>query len=87
MKKLGKNETAGLLYHSKKDGLSSRVLWEKCKNHKETIILAETDKNSVIGVYCPEKLENTTKMKDSDGYKGWKDSDKPFLFYCEDNQI
>ena len=81
LKKLGKNCAAELLYYSKRDGLSSKTLWEKCKNHNETITLVETDKNSVIGVYCSEKWEDTTKMKSSDGFEGCKDSGKTFLFY------
>ena len=67
LKKLKKNGTAELLYHLKRDGLSPETWWKKCENHKETITLVQTDKNSVIGVYCSEKLEDTTKMKDSDG--------------------
>ena len=73
LKKLGKNDPAELLYYSKRDGLSSETLWERCKNHNETITLVETDKNSVIGVYCSEKLEDTTNMKSSDGEEDCKD--------------
>ena len=73
LKKFGSNGAAKLLYYSKRDGLNSKTLWEKCKNHNETITLVETDKNSVIGFYCSENLEDTTNMKDSEGYKGWKD--------------
>ena len=81
MKDIGKNGTAELLYHAERDGLSSETLWEKCQSHKEAITLVQTDKNSVIGVYCSEKWEDTSKMKSSDGYKGFKDSGKTFLFY------
>ncbi len=89
LKKLGKNGDAVLLYQAIRDGLSSETLWANCKNHKETIVLVQTDLNSVIGCYCPEKWENTTEMKSSFGCPGYKDitSDKPFLFYCLDNQI
>ena len=73
LKKIGKNEAAELLYHSNRDGLSSETLWEKCKNHNETITLVQTDLNSVIGLFCSEKWENTANMKSSDGYVGRKD--------------
>ena len=48
------------------------VFLEKCQNHNETISLVQTDKNTVIGFYCSEKLEDTTNMRDSRGYKGYK---------------
>ena len=68
LKKLGKNGEAELLYQASRDGLSSETLWAKCQNHKETIALVQTDLNSVIGCYCPEKWENTTEMKMSVGW-------------------
>jgi hypothetical protein len=70
LKKLGKNGEAELLYHAKRDGLSSKTLWAKCQNHKKTIALVQTDLNSVIGCYCPEKWENTKGMKNSYGLMG-----------------
>ena len=85
LKKLGKNGASKLLYYSKRDGLSSKTLWEKCKKHNETITLVQTDKNSVIGVYCSEKWEDTTNMKSSDGLKGYKDSCKTLIFYWVGN--
>ena len=81
LKKFGSNGAAKLLYYSKRDGLSSKTLWEKCKKHNETITLVQTDKNSVIEVYCSEKWEDTTNMKSSNDFEGCKDSGKTFLFY------
>ena len=43
----------------------------------------------MIGFYCPDKWENTSRKRDSYGDAGWKEivSGKPFLFYCLNNQI
>ena len=48
----------------------------------------QTDKNSVIGGYCPDLWEDTTGKKSSNGWSG-KDivSGKPFLFYWVNGQI
>ena len=48
----------------------------------------QTDKNLVIGGYCPDQWEDTTGMKNS-GSKNSKDitSGKPFLFYFLDDGI
>ena len=73
LKKIGNNGEAELLYHSNRDGLSSETLWAKCQNHNETITLVQTDLNSVIGLFCSEKWENTTNKKNSRGEKGSKD--------------
>ena len=56
---------------------------------KETIVLVQTDENSVIGGYCPDQWEDTTDKEDSEGYSGWKDivSGKPFLFYRVKDEI
>ena len=52
-------------------------------------MLVKTDKNSVIGGYCPDQWENTTGMRNSRGDSDWKDivSGKPFLFYWLRDQI
>ena len=51
--------------------------------------MLNTNFNSVIGFYCPEKWKDTTHKKDSLGDEGWKDikKGKPFLFYFLDEQI
>ncbi len=61
----------------------------KNKGHKKTIVLVQTDKNSVIGGYCPDQWEDTTGKKSSYGDSGYKDivSGKPFLFYWVNGQI
>ncbi len=48
-----------------------------------------TDKNSVIGAYCPDQWEDTRGMKTSYGDSGWKDikSGSPFLFYWVNDEI
>ncbi len=86
-KKMGKK--ASLRYKASREGFSSEVLWEKCKGQKETIVLVETDQNSVIGGYCPDQWQDTTGMKSSKGYFHYKDitSEKPFLFYFLDDKI
>jgi hypothetical protein len=49
----------------------------------------QTDLNSVIGGYCPDQWEDTTRKKSSDGRSGIKDivSGKPFLFYWLTDKI
>ena len=52
-------------------------------------MLVQTDKNSVIGGYCPDQWEDTTGKRRSNGNSGYKDivSGKPFLFYWVNGQI
>ncbi len=57
------DKEAILLYKASRDGFSSEVLWEKCVSHEETIVLVQTDKNSVIGGYCPDQWEDTTEKR------------------------
>jgi hypothetical protein len=87
VKKMGKQ--ASLHYKASINGFSSEVLWEKCLGQKETIVLVQTDQNSVIGGYMPEQWEDTTGMKNSNGIPGWKDikSGSPFLFYWVNDEI
>ncbi len=49
----------------------------------------QTDKNSVIGGYCPDQMEDTNGKKSSRGLSDTKDivSGKPFLFYWVNDQI
>jgi hypothetical protein len=54
-----RGKEANLLYKASQDGFSRKVFYEKCLGQKETIVLVQTDKNSVIGGYCPEKWEDT----------------------------
>ena len=83
------NKEAKLVYKASQHGLSLEVIWQKCLGYKETIVLVKTDKNSVIGGYCPDQWEDTTDKKTSYGSSGWKDivSGKPFLFYWVNGQI
>ncbi len=76
---------ASLRYKASRDGFSSEVLWKKCLGQKRTIVLVQTDKNSVIGGYMPERWQDTTGVKDS----GFKDitSGSPFLFYWVNDEI
>jgi hypothetical protein len=59
-------------------------LWKKCLGQKETIVLVQTNLNSVIGGYCPDQWKDTT---------GWFSNDiditsgKPFLFYWVNDEI
>ncbi len=87
VKKMGKK--ANLLYKSSRDGPSQEVFYEKCLGQKETIVLVQTDQNSVIGGYMPDQWEKTTYEKCSVGWPGYKDivSGKPFLFYFLDDKI
>ena len=89
IKDMGKKGTPELLYKASRDGFSSEVLWEKCLGQKETIVLVQTNYNSVIGGYCPDQLEDTTGMKCSRCELDCKDivSGKPFLFYFLEGQI
>ena len=83
------NKEAKLLYKASQHGLSKEVLWQKCIGYKETIFLVKTDKDSVIGGYCPDQWEDTTGKKNSYGWADYKDivSGKPFLFYWVNGQI
>ncbi len=83
------NKKAKLVYKASQHGFRSEVLWQKCIGYKETIVLVQTDKNSVIGGYMPDQWKDTTDKKCSDGSEGWKDivSGKPFLFYWVNGQI
>jgi hypothetical protein len=56
---------------------------------KETIVLVQTDKNSVIGGYMPDQWEDTTGKKSSNGSLGYKNIvlGKPFLFYWVNDEI
>ena len=49
----------------------------------------QTNRNSVIGGYCPDQWEDTTGMENSLGLSDYKDivSGKPFLFYWVNGQI
>ncbi len=87
VKKMGKQ--ANLRYKASRDGLSQKVYWEKCLGQRETIVLVQTDKNSVIGGYCPDQWEDTTGKINPRGWLDWKDIvlGKPFLFYWVNGQI
>ncbi len=52
VKKMGRQ--ASLRYKGTRDGFSQKVFLEKCLGQKETIVLVQTDKNSVIGGYMPD---------------------------------
>ena len=56
-----------LVYKASQDGYSSDVFWKKCVGQEETIVVVKTDKNSVIGGYCPDQWEDTRGKKNSDG--------------------
>ena len=83
------NKATKLIYKASQHGFSQKVFLQKCLGYKETIVLVKTDKDSVIGGYCPDQWEDTTDMKNSNGKKGYKDivSGKPFLFYWVNGQI
>ena len=83
------NKEAKLIYKASQHRFSSQVLWQKCLGYKETIVLVKTDKNSVIGGYCPDQWEDTTGKNSSKGYSDAKDilSGSPFLFYWVNGQI
>ena len=76
-------------YKASRDGFSSEIFWKKCLGQKETIVLVQTNFNSVIGGYMPEQWENTKVMKHSEGYLGYKviTSGSPFLFYWVNDEI
>ena len=54
---------ATLLYKGSRDGLNKETLWTKCQKHNETITFVQTDLESVIGFYSPQKWENTAGGK------------------------
>ena len=53
IKEMGKEEE--LIYRASRDGFSEQIFREKCLNKKETLLLVQTDLNSVIGGYCPDQ--------------------------------
>ena len=71
VKKMGKK--ASLRYKATQDGHSSEVFQEKCFRQKKTIVLVQTNHNSVVGGYCPDQWEDTTGEKCSDGDSDRKD--------------
>ena len=48
----------------------------------------KTDHGSIIGCYCPTRIEDTTYLKDHQSSEGYKEivGAKPFLFYFLDNK-
>ena len=80
---------ASLRYKVSRDGFSREVFYEKCLGQKVTIVLVQTDQNSVIGGYCPDQWESTNDMENSEGEYYCKDivSGKPFLFYFLNDEI
>ncbi len=77
VKKMGKK--ASLRYKASRDGFNPKILQTKCLGQNETIVLAQTDLNSVIGGYMPEQWEYTNGKAIKSG--------KPFLFYWVNDQI
>ena len=55
-----RGKEANLVYKATRDGFSSEVFWEKCLGQNETIVLVQTNQNSVIGGYCPDQWIDTT---------------------------
>ncbi len=47
----------------------------------------QTDLESIIGFFCKNKWEDTSKMTNSHNEIGWKDADNPFLFYFSEEKI
>ena len=80
---------ASLRYKVSRDGFKREVFYEKCLGEKVTIVLVQTDQNSVIGGYCPDQWESTNDMENSEGEYYCKDivSGKPFLFYFLNDEI
>ena len=50
--------------------------------------IVKTNHNTIIGVYCPNKIEDTTEMISQDGEGAYKSTVglKPFFFYFQDNK-
>jgi len=82
-------ESATLLYRESRDKGDIKTLWENCKGFEETITLVKTSYDTIIGCYCPVKIEDTTNMKDKKLNKGYKSIKigaedhryEPWLFY------
>ena len=83
------SKLASLRYKASRDLFSAETLWKKCLGQKETIVLVQTDKNTVIGGFMPDQWEDTSGMKNSRGLPNCKDivSGKPFLFYWVNDEI
>ncbi len=50
--------------------------------------IVKTNHNTIIGVYCPNKIEDTTEMINQDDDDNGKSTVglKPFFFYFQDNK-
>ena len=55
-----KKGDAKLLYTGSEHDFNSKALWERCKDHKQTLSIIKTDLDTVIGVYNPDEFVDTT---------------------------
>ena len=63
-------------------------MWNNCSEYEETFIIVKTNHNTIIGAYCPIKIEDTNDLETHEGSVGYKSfiGLKPFEFYFQDNK-
>ena len=55
------------IFSSTKDNFSTEKLWASCMDYNETVTLIKTDLNTIIGVYNPDRWEDTWGEESSAG--------------------
>ena len=60
------------LYNTGVDGWDPMVLWEKCQDYEETVLLVSTNFDKIIGAYTPDKWEDTIDMLGGEKVKNGK---------------
>lgn len=79
------HQNAILVYNANKNDINSLAIWNNCYDYQETLTLIKTDHNTIIGVYCPTRIENTSEYKLDEEFfeEGWKEclGANPIFFY------
>ena len=52
-----------LIFNSTENGWNQQIMWDKCKDYEETIVLIKTNFNRTIGAYNSNKWEETKIWK------------------------
>ena len=52
-----------LIFNSTVNGWNQQIMWDKCKDYEETIVLIKTNFNRTIGAYNSNKWEETKIWK------------------------
>jgi hypothetical protein len=67
-----------MLYSTKINGWNQPLFWEKCKNHKYTVVVIRTNYDKIIGGYMTDTWKKTN----------YKFVDEPtFIYYFDKEEI